>query len=220
MRCVILSDTHGLHKNVTVPDGDILIYAGDFCNWGTSSEAKAFNKWLGTLPHKHKIVIAGNHDICLDSNCMDGNVGPVRYDGHIIIGYADYLENEGIEIEGIKFWGSPYTPTFCRWAFMKDDSDLVSIWEKIPEDTDVLITHGPAYSILDEVPIAGREYGDSVGSQSLFKRIRELKNLKYHLFGHIHDGYGQKEFRGVKYINASVCTEAYEPINQPIVIEV
>ena len=231
MKIIALSDTHGLHKNAIVPDGDILIHAGDFCNWGVKDEVKSFNKWLGTLPHKHKIVIAGNHDICLDPNCRDPRTGNHKYDGHQLITNAHYLENESIEIEGIKFWGSPFTPMFMDWAFMMNDPSLEGVWAKIPEDTEVLITHGPAYGILDEVFRASRETGDCVGSTSLLKRIQKLKNLKYHLFGHIHGSYGTKKSNLDEiseknptgeciHINASICTEAYEPVNAPIVIEI
>jgi Icc-related predicted phosphoesterase len=220
MKIVCISDTHGKHSQVEVPDGDILIHAGDFCNWGTSSEVKDFNKWLGTLNFKKIICTAGNHDICLDKNCNDPRTGNKKYDGHKLLTNAIYLENESVEIDGIKFFGSPYSNIFLNWAFMEDESYLATIWEKIPDDTNVLITHGPAYGILDEVPRAGREYGDSVGSKSLSKRVEELKKLKYHLFGHIHDCYGQKVFNGITHINASVCTEAYEPINEPIVIDI
>lgn len=217
MKIVILSDTHGMHFPVKVPDGDILIYCGDFCNWGVKDEVKSFNKWLSSLPHARKIVIAGNHDICLDPDCDDPRTGNKKYNGHELIGNADYLENESIEIEGIKFWGSPYTPTFLNWAFMKDDSDLAEIWSKIPEDIDVLITHGPAYGILDATP-----RGENVGSKSLLKRIEELKSLKYHLFGHIHGCYGVYQAKTYTpiFINASVCTEAYKPVNEPVVIEI
>lgn len=204
MRLVCISDTHDHHEDVKLPDGDILIHAGDFTSHKNPNMAKTidFNNWLGRQSHKHKIIIAGNHDTLFEG---------APYVARSLITNATYLEEDGIEIEGLKFWGSPYTLYWDNWAF-NVKNDLRKHWSKIPTDTDVLITHGPARDIRDY-----SFYSHSnVGDRDLADRLMELPNLKLHVFGHIHDGYG---IDGI-HVNAALCNDNNQLVGrEPIVID-
>ena len=126
-----------------------------------------------------------------------------------------YLEDSGVEIEGIKFWGSPVTPPFFNWAFMKEPDAIKKHWGAIPDDTDYLITHGPAHTILDYV---GRNGQGGVGCPHLLDAIERV-NPKYHVFGHIHDMYGTKIVNETTHINASVLNDRYRPVRSGHIIE-
>ena len=217
MKLVIISDTHTLQLGMehSVPDGDVLIHCGDVSNRGSQWDIADFLEWFSAFPHKHKIFIAGNHDFGLEyRNTTVQN---------LLEDYADrvtYLQDDEIVIDGIKFWGSPWTPEFYNWAFMyKRGEEAATCWNNIPEDVNVLITHGPPmtdtfldFTVYDQI---------NVGCEELAKRIEELPNLKVHCFGHIHEGYGMVEHpKGFKMINASVCTLRYQPTNKPVEIEI
>ena len=200
MRIVCISDTHEQHDKVIVPEGDVLIHAGDY-TWNGSDKAKgSFLEWFLAKPHRYKFYIAGNHDF--DEPEVNQTWG----------GKAEYLYESRIEIEGIKFWGSPYTPRFGPWAFMYDRG--TDRWKNIPKDTDVLITHGPALGFRDRV--AG--YREQVGCYDLRDAVLRIKP-KLHVFGHIHGSYGEESFNGTHFVNASICNEAYDPVNEPIVFD-
>ena len=210
MKLVCISDTHSLHQRIPeIPDGDVLIHAGDCLGQGTLENIADFNDWLGTLPHRHKILIAGNHDWAFQETPELARAALTN---------AIYLEDSGIEIEGVRFWGSPWTPTFMDWAFMLERGEaLARIWQKIPANTDVLITHGPPMGIGDEVRFGG--VTQNVGCADLLARLSAL-SLKAHVFGHIHEGHGVYDFGGARLVNASSCTERYEPGNAAIVVDV
>ena len=209
MRLVCISDTHSLHWQMpAIPDGDVLIHAGDSLGQGTLDNIDDLNSWLGTLPHRHKLVIAGNHDWAFQ------HAPALARDS---LSNAIYLEDSGVEIEGIRFWGSPWTPTFMDWAFMLDRGQpLHKKWQQIPESTDVLITHGPPRGIGDLVAMGFR--CQNVGCVNLLDRIQQL-SLTAHVFGHIHEGYGEYSHGNTRLINASICTGRYEPTNPPIVLD-
>jgi Icc-related predicted phosphoesterase len=125
-----------------------------------------------------------------------------------------YIDNNDITIDGIKFYGSPWQPEFHDWAFnLPRGEELAAKWEKIPDDVDILITHGPAYGILDYAPIGGH-----VGCEELYRKIAEVKP-KIHVCGHIHDSYGQKTMGGIEFLNASTLNDRYEYAHKPIVVE-
>lgn len=173
MRIVCISDTHGKHRSMKIPDGDVLIHAGDLTPRGHEKDIKDVNEWLGTLPHKHKIMIAGNHDFQFEIN-------PVNARSWIT--NAHYLCDESLTLDGVKFYGSPWQPRFFDWAFNKDrGAPLKAIWDKIPLDTDVLITHGPPHGILDLT-------FDKIkaGCEELLLAVQRIKP-KVHVFGHIHE---------------------------------
>ena len=210
MKLVIISDTHNRHNEITIPDGDVLIHAGDSTMMGYRKESDNFYEWFNNLPHKRKILIAGNHDFNWERVASEG-----PFDRYNELNYTriDYLFDSGIEIQGVKFWGSPFVPEIGHWAFMyKRPTDR---WNQIPDGTDVLITHGPPQGILD------RPYGDyeHVGCKDLVDKVLQLKP-KLHIFGHIHGDAGIKEFNETTFINASIVGEDYKVRNQPIEMEI
>jgi Icc-related predicted phosphoesterase len=171
-------------------------------------EVAGFNYFLSTLPHKHKVIIAGNHDLIFEYN---------KLFAESLITEATYLLDSSVEISGIKIYGSPWQPEFCNWAFNKPrGAPLRAVWAKIPEDTNILVTHGPPFGILDTISPGQEE----LGCKDLRSRVQCLKQLKLHCFGHIHGGYGKLLKDGVTYVNASTCNEAYKPVNKPIVVDI
>ncbi len=214
MRIVCLSDTHNCNYKIIVPDGDILIHSGDATINGTELEVEEFLIWYSSLPHKHKIFVAGNHDWLYETNN--------RFARHLTANYGiKYLQDSATEIEGLKIYGSPWQPRFFDWAFnLNRGKELADKWKLIPNDTGILVTHGPPNGILDKV---SGEYGVEItGCEELRSRVKELSNhnLKIHIFGHIHSGYGKIGEFGIQFVNASNCDEDYLPNNLPIVIDI
>lgn len=208
LRIVCLSDTHNCHEQISVPDGDILIHAGDATIRGTIDEIVFFNEWFANLPHPHKIFVAGNHDWLFETS---NHLARTLLDSSI-----HYLQDSAIEIANLKIYGSPWQPRFFDWAFnLMRGAELAEKWELIPNDTDVLITHGPPFGILDEVQ--QRYWIENTGCEELRKRVEAIRP-KLHIFGHIHCGYGSIEKFDVEFVNASNCDENYEPTNPPIVL--
>lgn len=220
-RIVLLSDTHNAHDEINVPAGDILIHAGDATGRGTIEEINAFSRWFTALPHKHKILVAGNHDWLFETN-------PAL--AKSLMRDCIYLQDSLAQIENLKIYGSPWQPRFYDWAFNLDrGAELAEKWHLIPDDTDILITHGPPFGILDAAP-RGSLPDENVGCADLRRRVEELAalgNLKLHVFGHIHHSYGATEMfgeknnrkSGVKFANASNCDESYAPVNVPLVFD-
>lgn len=203
MKIIVLSDTHGLHERITIPPGDMLIHCGDFCPRGNFRDIQRFNEFLGNLPHCHKIVIAGNHDVALEEEAKEAQA---------LLTNCIYLQDQSVAIEGIKFYGSPWQPEFMNWAFnLRRGEALRAKWDLIPADVDVLITHGPPWGIGDRT-----SSGEHVGCEELLKRVQQIRP-RYHLFGHIHEGYGMVEQWGIQFMNASICNASYHPVNNPIV---
>lgn len=220
-RIVAISDTHQLHSRVIVPEGDILVHCGDFTNRGTEAAFKDFLTWFVSHPHEHKVFIPGNHEEGLDK-------GPSRQSRLALIQkFRDenpnltYLENSWEYVNGIKFYGSPVTPWFFDWAWNTHRGPAIAaVWEQIPDDVEVLITHGPAYGVLDRVKEAmGRD--PHQGCEDLLKRINDLKQLKLHLFGHLHlQGGQQTVVNGVIRANAAICDDDYNTTHAPVVVEI
>lgn len=205
MKLVLISDTHGYFPDL--PDGDILIHSGDATGNGTIRELFKFNAWLGLERQRYHTILfcPGNHD-----RLFEKDEGVARS----LVSNATVLINQEIEILGRRFYGSPYTPAFNFWAFqLYGQREAFHCWSKIPLDTDILITHGPARGVLD-ADVDGQQFG----CPELFKKILEAKP-EIHVCGHIHAGYGQKYLDGTTFVNASICNENYEPTNLPIVIE-
>lgn len=195
MLIVFISDTHNLHErlNYHLPDGDALVHCGDVTTDGTRKEAFDFLKWFGELNYKHKIFIAGNHDICFDSSKTNT---PVTKE-EIQYFNVNYLFKSGIVIDDVSFYGHPFTPIFGNFAFMAKEKELMWHDSHIPDTIDVLITHGPPLGIMDLT--TGYE---PAGSRSLRNRVETIKP-KIHAFGHIHESYGVKEIEGTTFINAA-----------------
>ena len=209
MKLVCISDTHSLHRQIPeIPDGDVLIHAGDCLGQGTLENIREFNEWLGSLPHEHKIVIAGNHDWAFQETPELAKAALTN---------AIYLEDSGVQIRDVRFWGSPWTPTFMDWAFMLDRGDpLYQKCKLIPDNTDVLITHGPPHGIGDEVNLGFKT--QNAGCIHLSDRVAQL-SPKVHVFGHIHEGYGQYQRGNTRIVNASTCDSRYRPTNPPIILD-
>lgn len=209
MKLVSLSDTHNQLHNVTIPDGDVLLYAGDLTGLGTLKE---ITKELETLKHKTSnfkkvILVAGNHDWLAQKEPLLMQILCAERD-------FIYLNNSDYSYEGVKFYGSPHSPEFCNWAFGYAEDEAEALWSGIPNDVNVLITHSPPYGILDSVR------NRPLGCLSLRGRIEDLKELKLHVFGHIHESAGQCKVGDTTFVNAAICDGAYRPTNRPIVIEI
>lgn len=208
MKVVLLSDTHNKHSVIPVPDGDLVLHAGDACGYGSHKEFLDFLNWYKALPHLHKIYVAGNHDRCLENRESGFLINLMRDAG------VHYLQDSSVEIEGIKIYGSPWQPRFCDWAFNLDRGEpLRKKWKMIPAGLDILVTHGPPRWILDTLP-----NGTAVGCDDLLERVKIVRP-KFHVFGHIHGCYGSYQTEDTVFINASNLDEQYHYANQPLTIE-
>lgn len=220
MKIIFISDTHGQNISpINIPNGDILIHCGDISSLGGKQQVEEFIDWFTNLPHKHKVFIAGNHEITFDVNKNNGTKPDWLLKLLLNLPYnIHYLENSSITIENINIYGSPISPWFYgeRWAFNKHQgNDIKKVWDKIPNDTDILITHCPPFGILDYAKYSRK----NVGCEELLIKVNQLKP-KIHAFGHIHEGYGtHTNENNITFINASLLNENYEYINQPIEIE-
>ena len=228
MKIVAMSDGHGTLPDI--PSCDVFIHAGDICP--ATNHTKAFQSnwletffapWLQKIDAKHKIIIAGNHDW-------------IFYNGKGLLPELDciYLEDSEVIIDGIKFWGSPWSPWFFDWAFNfrelgnGGEGHAERTWAQIPDDTDVLITHGPAKGHCDMASYVGRA-SKRVGCPYLLDRIEEVKP-KVHIFGHIHmadfpiaervSSIDNKDGTGITFHNVSVLNERYRYVGQPSIIEI
>jgi len=246
LRFVCMSDTHSLtsHINTPIPDGDVFVHAGDFTRAGRPTEVQEFNTWLGKLPHKHKIVIAGNHELCFDpalaknstrfgrsghleSSPANLNIkeegedqqpsGPVNCDEiKKTLTNCTYLEDSSVEICGLKIYGTPHQPEYGGWAFnLVRGQQCLNKWNLIPEDVDVLVTHSPPLGFGDLTSTGVR-----AGCVELLHSVQRRIKPKYHVYGHIHEGYGVRSDGKILFINASTCDINYRPCNPAIVFDV
>lgn len=211
MKLCIISDTHGKHKHLKLPDADMIIHCGDFTSVGREHEVRNFMKWYSKLDqYKYKIIIAGNHDWLFERN---SSLAKTYIPENVI-----YLEDNEIIIDGIKFYGSPVQKPFLNWAFNRSEAVLERHWKAIPSDVDVLITHSPPYGIGDYV---SNYYSDGCqGSPSLYMEIVKRIKPKISTFGHIHEGYGIKVIDDITFINASNLNGDYFCVNPPIIVEI
>lgn len=198
MKICAISDTHGKHDKLKISECDILLHAGDFTGSGQVWETKSFLEWFSKQDAKYKIFCSGNHDFLDEEN--------PRMFKLMLDEYPDitYLRDEMVEVEGLKIYGRPWTPTFYNWAFMADRGSpkMASTLSIIPSKIDILLTHGPAKGILDSVR------GEQVGCEDLLNELERIQP-KYMIFGHIHEESGEKEVNGIKHINASVLNDFY-----------
>lgn len=212
MRIVCISDTHLFHERpafktqIIIPDGDLLIHAGDGTFEGKPFEVKLWIAWMESLPHPKKVMIAGNHDWLFQKN--------PTFARSMIPDSIIYLEDNMKEVAGFKIYGAPWTPFFLNWAFNLERGHRIrEKWNKIPRDTDILVTHGPPMGILDQVP-----NGEHVGCKDLNDIIKRIKP-KLHVFGHIHHGGPNLVKTGsTTFVNAAVLGEDYHPNISPVVV--
>ena len=217
MKAVLFSDLHSYHNKVKIPKADIAIFTGD-AEIRNVHEAINFIRWMDNLPVDKVIFTMGNHDLWVEAN-------EYTFES-LLTKKLIYLNNNSLYKldNGLEVYGSNFTPEFNNWAFMCSRDEIYDdIWSKIPTTTGVLLTHGPAYNILDKIPEHFKRNNEDphVGCKGLTKRISELPNLKYHIFGHIHmekEGIKKVKLNNVTYINASICNNNYDPVNKPIVI--
>eukprot|EP00753_Platysulcus_tardus_P006847 PLAT14632.1.p1 GENE.PLAT14632.1~~PLAT14632.1.p1 ORF type:complete len:324 (+),score=85.68 PLAT14632.1:47-973(+) len=223
VRLVCVSDTHNQHgKLPALPAGDILVHAGDFSNTGGIKDILSFSSWLDKQPFEHKLVIAGNHDTTFHPDYYHASGhrfhrSPIDCaEARAALTNCTYLEDSGVSIMGLNFWGSPWQPEFCDWAFnLPRGSALADKWALIPDDTDVLITHGPPWGHGDLC-----SSWDRAGCIDLLTAVEQRVRPKAHIFGHIHEGYGMSTDGTTLFVNASTCTLRYRPVQKPIVIDV
>ncbi len=212
LNITLISDTHNKHNKLTddLIGGDILIHAGDISSMGYTHQVEDFLKWFDAQPYYHKIFIAGNHDFGFETEVRG-------YDAlDLVEKFCDvtYLMDSSVMIDGIKIYGSPWQPRFFDWAFNLDrnSDELNKKWEMIPDDTDILITHGPAHGFVDKV--IGKT--ESLGCELLTKHIQQRVKPTLHICGHIHSGRGHHFDGTTNFINASVLNERYEYEYKPI----
>lgn len=224
MKLISLSDTHNRHDKLIIPKCDILFHCGDWTSMGSYEEVIKFAKWLNEQKAKHIVLIPGNHELKFEGEFPNSRKWITDHCPR-----ANLLIDESIIIEGIKIHGSPATPFFCDWAWnrasgrnayyvhekMFNPLPIKPHWDLIPDDTNILITHGPPYGILDKTTYAdGTPRPENLGCEQLMDRIKELKDLDLHFFGHIHaPGGNQVNLDGVSYFNSAICDETYYPSN-------
>lgn len=235
IRFVCISDTHNKADKILdeLPQGDVLIHAGDFTEYSMSNEIVRFNEFLGKARSKFEniVVIAGNHDMSFDKLFDEGgdkcdlprifigsnpneNLNSVQ-SKEILTNCTHYLEDEQIELYGIKIYGSPWQPEFCDMGFNAErGKEILTIWNKIPDDTEILMTHGPPLGIGDRC-----FQGNRVGCAELLVTIKERVKPKYHIFGHVHECHGVWNDGKTTFINASTCNHRSQPVNKPIVFD-
>lgn len=216
IRLVLISDTHSAQRlsSISIPDGDVLIHAGDHTGRGYPAESEDALLELGKLKSrfKHVVAIAGNHDFLAEKQ-------PLLWRKYCVDAGVVYLQDDEIILEGLKIYGSPWQPWFCDWAFNLDrGSALKEKWDMIPQALDVLITHGPPLGFLDVLGPDGSQPGVNIGCQDLLEAVKRLKP-RLHVFGHIHEGYGKSQYESIKFANASICDTRYRAVNSPIVVD-
>lgn len=214
MKILTISDTHTKHNQIPLEwlePADMIIHAGDISSMGSLSEIESFCYWFDNLDqYDHKIFIAGNHDWGFQERPTEAM--------EIVSSYKTikYLKDSSVVCDGVKIYGSPWQPEFYNWAFnLQRGVKLQEKWDLIPLDTDILVTHGPAYGYGDFVP-----NGENVGCSNLLDTIITKVNPKVHIAGHIHCGYGESFAHGTHFINAATLNESYMVTNKPIIFEI
>lgn len=210
LKIVAISDTHCAHNTVVIPECDILIHAGDESFRGTEKETREFAQWFDKQPAKHLIWIPGNHSLGVEKSWPNSLSWMKDHSPR-----TNVLMDSTVTVEGLKVFGSPRTPWFHNWAWNELRGPAIrKYWDLIPQDTSIVVTHGPPHGILDLV-----NNWEHTGCEELRKAIDRV-NPKLVVFGHIHEGYGTYvNGAGTIFANASIMTENYEPKNKPIVID-
>lgn len=210
MKLCIISDTHNKHKHLgKLPDADVIIHCGDMTSIGKEHEIRNFFKWFSNLDqYKYKICIAGNHDWLFETSSS--------WARSLVPSNVIYLEDSGVEIDGLNFYGTPVQKIFCNWAFNRPEEKLEQYYAAIPDNTNILITHNPPYGIGDLVSF----HGSNEGSPSLRREVVERIKPLVSAFGHIHEGRGIYTIDDITFINSSNLDDNYDCKFNPIVIEI
>jgi len=214
MKITFISDTHTKHNQITqdLPGGDLILHTGDISSLGREHEIENFFKWFSKLDnYTNKVFIAGNHDFGFENNMRDVIMEIVYSFGNI-----KYLQDSYTIIDGVKIYGSPWQPEFNGWAFNlpRNGDILKSKWDNIPDDTDIVLTHGPVFGHLDRI----KNINENLGCELLAERFSIFKP-KIHVCGHIHSGNGFQYSDGINYFNASVLNESYNYHYKPLTID-
>jgi len=219
MKIWFISDTHNEHELLKVPDVDIVIHCGDESTSGNAHwnepEARAFFEWYSAVDIPTKIFVPGNHSVAIEQGLIRAENFP----------RVTFLIHKMMEWNGLKIFGSPYTPKFFNWAYMRERSDLDPIWETIPDSVDILVTHGPPKGILDVTRDMDTRQPVHVGSKSLQRHVLGRIKPKFHAFGHIHDEAGIINFGTItrdstQFINCSCCNLAGKLKNHGLIVEI
>ena len=218
MKIAMISDVHEQWQNIKVPACDLLISAGDYSYLGKKNVVMNFHQWLKMQPAKHIISVQGNHEVWVEKNFHEAKEIVAEIEPRI-----KFIAEGALEIEGVKIYCSSVQPEFGGWAWNVPRGEKIKRhWDAIPDDTEILVTHGPPYGILDQIvpratPPNGFRFGEDdyhhLGCKDLRTRLGYLDNLKLHVFGHIHGSSGETKLGGIKFVNASICNENYKPIN-------
>lgn len=209
MKIVHISDVHGKWSKLSIPECDLLISSGDYSFRGETHMVRDFHAWLNKQKAKHIISVQGNHEVWVEQNFEEAKAIALAECPRV-----HFIDEGTIEIEGVKIFCSAVTPWFHNWAWNRyRGSEIKQHWDKIEEGTDIVITHGPAYDILDKTA-----RGDLTGCEDLLAKMRSIKTIKLHFFGHIHEAYGSRVVEGITHINSSICNENYNPWNKPQII--
>lgn len=200
MRIVAVADTHLFTDELVVPDGDVFVHAGDLCQHGDLAELARAAAWIRGLPHRHKLVIAGNHDWALDPRSTELALA------RALFADVTYLEDAEATLDGVRFYGSPWQPEFHQWAFnVPRGAALAAVWARIPSGLDVLITHGPPHGIGDRTHPTRH-----VGCEDLRARVAVVAP-RVHLFGHIHQDGGAWTIDDTLFANVTTWDGARAP---------
>ena len=231
IRILCISDTHEKHHKIPkhqLPKCDIVICAGDFTQFGSSEGTQSFCEWFSSLDAEYRVVIAGNHEITFDDYknkpMMKSNIErllrktklPLEKSKQIMNEFKDkiiYLENESVELYGIKIFGSPMTHYWKEWAFFYPDEKGDEIWSSIPADTDILVTHTCPLSDIDLME------GRHVGCPSLAKAVLRIQP-SLHIYGHLHEGYGTAKIGNTKIANVSILDKKRNPVHKPMLFDI
>lgn len=224
-----LSDLHGAEPEL--PGGDLLIIAGDLTSNDTPKAWVSFYKWFLSQEYKKKVYVGGNHDVFLESCCNSTEASDLGLPEEALQQGFEYLCDSGTEFEGVKIWGSPWVNWFKGMhpsvaAFTKrTEAELLEPFRLIPEDTDILVTHSPPLGIMDMCYDAYSGKIKCVGSQALRSEIENRIKPKLHVFGHIHEGYGEMRLKNRFHqdticVNASIMDKSYKAVNKPITLEI
>jgi Icc-related predicted phosphoesterase len=214
LRFVCISDTHNQHESIQVPDGDVIVHCGDFSNHGSLEETARFARWFSSLPHRHKILVPGNHDMIMDRGYYkaywnDWSHVKQSTDEAFAL-FEDkgvhVLVDESVTLGGVKVYGCPQVVCYASWqtAFNSPPDKISPYWKNIPDDVDVLLTHSPPAGILDREP-----FGESAGCPLLLEAMQKRLKPAYHVFGHIHSDWGAKRVGDTCFVNAASVTDFY-----------
>lgn len=220
MRCWFISDTHTHHALLRIPaDIDAVVHCGDESEsgneWFNEPEAREFFDWYSDLQIPNKIFVPGNHSTAVEK----GIVQPHEYPN------IHFLIHSQVQIQNVSFFGTPFTPKFFNWSYMREREALDAVWQTIPDKVDVLISHGPPKGILDVTRDMNSHMPIHVGSKSLTRHVTERIKPLIHAFGHIHDEKGIKNCdikleTGITFVNCSCCDIGNRLVNHGFVLEI